>query len=77
MCIHDTYMHFHAIGALDPVTHLETEENIQDREVFLEDPATEEVELECPRHEPATFVKGKPRSILSLLPFSEANFEYL
>jgi hypothetical protein len=56
---------------------LETEENTQEQEVFLEDPATEEVELECPRHEPATFVKGKPRSILSLPYFPEINFEYL
>jgi len=25
-----------------------------------------EEEVECPNHEPASFVKGKPRSILSL-----------
>ena len=25
-----------------------------------------EEEIECPNHEPASFVKGKPRSILSL-----------
>jgi len=25
-----------------------------------------EEEVECPSHEPASFVKGKPRSILSL-----------
>jgi hypothetical protein len=70
-------MHVHAIGALDRVTLLETEENIQEQEVFMEEPATEEVELEYPRHEPATSVKGKPRSILSLLRFSVVNLEFL
>jgi hypothetical protein len=36
-------------------------------EVQLAEPEEPEEVEECPCHEPATFVKGKPRSIISLL----------
>ena len=35
-------------------------------EVQQADHEEPEEEVECPNHEPASFVKGKPRSILSL-----------
>ena len=39
--------------------------------------ANEEEVLECPDHQPSSFLKGKPRSILSLLCFKNDYFEYL
>jgi len=36
---------------------------VEAQQAGLEEP---EEEVECPNHEPASFVKGKPRSILSL-----------
>ena len=62
----------HAIGASDVAASFELQVNPEGREgnpevevqqVGLEEP---EEEVECPNHEPASFVKGKPRSILSL-----------
>ena len=38
----------------------------QETEVQPAGPEEPEKEVECPSHEPALFVKGKPRSILSL-----------
>ena len=38
----------------------------QEVEVQQVGPEEPEEEVECPSHEPASFVKGKPRSILSL-----------
>ena len=66
-------MHMHAIGVQEGVTLVEFEGTCQEleepaQEVQPAEPeASEEVVLECPQHEPASFVKGKPRSILSLL----------
>jgi len=62
----------HAIGASDVTASYELQTNPEGQEgshevevqpVGLEEP---EEEVECPNHEPALFVKGKPRSILSL-----------
>jgi len=63
----------HAIGAseaaasfeLDRVNHEGPEINpeVEVQPVGQEEP---EEEVECPSHEPASFVKGKPRCILSL-----------
>ena len=62
----------HAIGASDATASFELQANPEGQEgsqevevqpVGLEEP---EEEVECPNHEPASFVKGKPRSILSL-----------
>jgi len=62
----------HAIGASDVAVSFELQANPEGQEgsqemevqqVGLEEP---EEEVECPNHEPASFFKGKPRSILSL-----------
>ena len=85
LCMHDSYtMHIHAIGVPEGVTLLEFEpvlseehQQAQEQEVqTLEEGADEEV-LECPDHQPSSFLKGKPRSILSLLCFENGYFEYL
>jgi hypothetical protein len=63
----------HAIGASDAAVSFDLQANpegqegnpeVEVQQVGLEEPEGEEVE--CPNHEPASFVKGKPRSILSL-----------
>jgi len=70
-------MHFflfveHAIGASDATASFELQANPEGQEgsqevevqpVRLEEP---EEEVECPNYKPASFVKGKPRRILSL-----------
>jgi len=65
----------HAIGASDVTTSFELQMNpegqegnpkVEVQQVGLEE---SEEEVECPSHEPASFMKGKPRSILSLLYF--------
>ena len=62
----------HAIGASNATASFELQANPKGQEgsqevdvqpVGLEEP---EEEVECPNHEPASFVKGKPRSILSI-----------
>ena len=85
LCMHDSYtMHMHAIGVPEGVTLLEFEQVLleeqqqaQEQEAqALKEGASEEV-LECPDHQPSSFLKGKPRSILSLLCFENGYFEYL
>ena len=84
LCIHDSYaMHMHAIGVPEGVTLLEFEQVLlqeqqqaQEQEVQAPEGANEEV-LECPDHQPSSFLKGKPWSILSLLYFENGYFEYL
>ena len=62
----------HAIGApevavsFDLQSNPEGQEGSQEVEVQQVRPEEPEEEVECPSHEPASFVKGKPRSILSL-----------
>jgi hypothetical protein len=60
----------HAIGVSDKVVVLSSEENLPEQqevvtgqEVPSPEAGTDEVVLECLNHTPATFVKGKPRSI--------------
>ena len=62
----------HAIGASDVAASFDLQVNpegqegcqeVEVQQAGLEEP---EEEVECPSHEPASFVKGKPRSILSL-----------
>ena len=73
LCIHDTYfMHMHAIGAAEEIMLVELkvdpqEENqeAQHQEALGEGKPKVDHLLECPYHQPATFVKGKPRSILT------------
>ena len=66
-------MHMHAIGATEGITlvELDAEQQEEHQEVqHLEVPGEGEPEAdhlpECPDHQPSTFVKGKPRSIISL-----------
>jgi len=63
----------HAIGASEAATSFELSlVNPEGQEINPEaedqqaEHAEPEEEIECPNHEPASFVKGKPRSILSL-----------
>ena len=62
----------HAIGASDVAASFylqvnpegqEGSQEVEVQQVGLEEP---EEEVECPNHEPASFVKGKPQSIQSL-----------
>ena len=84
-CMHDSYaMHMHAIGVLEGVTLLEFEQGLpeeqqqaQEQEVQALEGVNEEEVLECPNHQPSSFLKGKPWSILSLLCFENDYFEYL
>jgi hypothetical protein len=61
----------HAIGVPEGVTLLEFEKNPEEQtpEQEVQDPegAAEGDVVECPDHMPCNFVKGKPRSIISLL----------
>ena len=68
----------HAIGVPEGVTLLEFEGASQEEpEVQATDEAAAEEELpECPDHQPSSFLKGKPRSILSL-PCFYKYLEYL
>ena len=65
------------IGSPKGVTLLEFKEEAEENQetpqpVALEgeEPATEELS-ECPDHRPTSFLKGKPRSILSLICFTK------
>ena len=72
-------LHIHAIGVLEGVTLLEFEGASQEEEpeVQATDEAAAEEELpECPDHRPSSFLRGKPRSILSL-PCFYKYLEYL
>jgi hypothetical protein len=74
--MHDIYLaHLHAIGVPEGVTLLEFEDPSEEQqqptpevqEVQPSGEVPDEVAIECPKHRPCNFVKGKPRSILSLL----------
>ena len=73
LCIHDTYfMRTHAIGAAEQITWVELEADPQDENQEAQDqealgkgePEVDHL-LECPDHQPATFVEDKPRSIIA------------
>ena len=75
-------MHRHAISVPEGVTLLEFEEPSEQQqptpevqEVQRLEEVPDEVVVECPDHRPCNFVKGKPRSILSLLIF-EMQLQY-
>ena len=75
-------MHRHAIGVPEGVTLLEFEESSEQQqptpevqEVQPSEEVPDEVAVECSDHRPCNFVKGKPRSILSLLIF-EMQLQY-
>ena len=71
-------MHVHAIGATKEITLVELEadpqeenQEAQHQEALGEgEPEVDHLE-ECLDHQPTTFVKGKPRSILSLPCFTK------
>ena len=69
-------MHMHAIGVPEGVTLLEFEpvlpeeqQQAQEQEVRTPEEGAGEEVLECPDHQPSSFLKGKPRNILSFLCF--------
>ena len=71
------------IGSSKGVTLLEFEEEAEDNQgtpqtaaLEGEEPATNELS-ECPNHRPTSFLKGKPRSILSLICFYKYRFSPL
>ena len=75
-------MHRHAIGVPEGVTLLEFEESSEQQQLTPEvqevqpsEEVLDEVAVECPDHRPCNFVKGNPRSILSLL-ISELQLHY-
>ena len=62
-------LRIHVIGVPEGVTLLEFEGTDQEEEPEVQeaDEAAAEEELpECPDHRPSSFLKGKPRSIISL-----------
>ena len=70
----------HAIGSPEGVTllefkpeHQEEEQAAQEQEVQAEGGVNVEDLPECPDHQPSSFLKGKPRNILSLLCFLNIN----
>ena len=71
-------LRIHAIGVPEGVTLLEFEGASQEEEPevqAIEEAAAEELP-ECPDHRPSSFLKGKPRSIISL-PCLYKYIEYL
>ena len=66
-------MHMHEIGAAEEITFVELKDDPEEENQeaqHQEAPGEGEPEvdhlLECPDHQPAMFVKGKPQSIRSL-----------
>ena len=61
-------LRIHAIGVPEGVTLLEFERASQEKEPEVQaiDEAAAEEFPECPDHRPSSFLKGKPRSIISL-----------
>ena len=81
LCIHDILFHAHHIGSPEGVTLLEFEEEAEENQETPqtaapkgEEPDNEELP-ECPNHRPTSFLKGKPRSIISLLCFFKISLE--
>jgi hypothetical protein len=73
LCIHEIYLCIHAIGIPEGVTLLEFEGAISEEEQeqpgepaepASEGSAVEELP-ECPDHRPSSFLKGKPRCMLT------------
>ena len=68
LCIHDPYFgHMHAIGAVEKIMLVELEadpqeetQEAQHHEALGEGEPKVDHLLECPDHQPAMFVKGKP-----------------
>jgi hypothetical protein len=72
LCIHDIYLCIHAIGVPEGVTllefegaHQEEQEQPEEPEVPASDESAVEELPECPNHRPSSFLKGKPRCMLT------------
>jgi hypothetical protein len=73
LCIHEIHLCIHAIGVPEGVTLLEFEgalsEEAQEWPGEPEEPASEGSAVEelpkCPDHRPSSFLKGKPRCMLT------------
>jgi hypothetical protein len=73
LCIHEIYLSIHAIGVLEGVTLLEFEgvhqkeeqEQPEEPEVLASEESAFEELPECPDHRPSSFLKGKPRCMLT------------
>ena len=66
-------MHMHTIGAAEEIMLVELKADpqeksqvVQDQEILGQGELEADHLLECPDHQPASFVKGKPQSIISL-----------
>jgi hypothetical protein len=74
-------VHWHAIDVLEGVTLLEFKPNLEEQpseqEVQAPEGATEGDVVNCLDHTPCNFMKGKPRSIISLLLSINANTYYV
>jgi hypothetical protein len=68
-CIHEIYLCIHAIGVPEGVPLLEFEgahqEEQEQPEVLASDESAVEELSECPNHRPSSFLKGKPRCMLT------------
>ena len=77
LCIHDILFHAHTYRIAQRSILLEFEEEAEDNQGTPQTTTPEGEELatdkllECPDHQPTSFLKGKPRSILSLLCFTK------
>jgi len=74
----------HAIGASEAAASFELETVINEGPEITQEVEAQPVgqkepkeEVECPSHETASFVKGKPRSILSLPLYFQSIIEYV
>jgi hypothetical protein len=69
LCIHEIYLCIHAVSVPEGVTLLEFEGAHQEEEQEQpEEPGVPKEELpECPDHRPSSFLKGKPRCMLTQL----------
>jgi hypothetical protein len=75
LCIHEIYLCIHAIGVPEGVTLLEfkgahqeeEQEQPEEPEVPAGEGVPEEELPECPDHHPSSFLKGKPRCMLTQL----------
>jgi hypothetical protein len=73
LCIHEIYLCIHAIGMPEGVTILEFEgahpeeeqEQPEEPEVLASEESAVEELPECPDHRPSSFLKGKPRYMLT------------
>jgi hypothetical protein len=83
LCIHKIYLCIHAIGVLEGLMLLQLEgahqeeeqEQPEEPEVLTDEGVPEEELLKCPDHRPSSFLKGKPRCMLTPI-FVYISFEY-